>query len=221
MPDFAEVSIPILKKIVQREADFAGSEQGNANSESYAKKIITMLRNMVSSNVHPLAFFATIGDYETYQTSLGGFPWAEPGRRNIYRAGYCGSDICTGVFQVLVYGDWNSWAQDLGGKGLGIWKMKGGPDWTSTLWWWTNGRDNNCTYLAAGPNPCTVAGVKWSLSQHVRNGRKAYGQQRQCGVEWDAMYRAYIEATKTTSDPLVKRVAEVEDFSAEIGLSFK
>ncbi|MFZ9519971.1 MAG: hypothetical protein ACO3A4_05785 [Silvanigrellaceae bacterium] len=224
MPDFARVSIPILKRIVEREKQYSGAGlQGTASAESYSKKVTTMLRNMVSSNVHPLAFFATIADYETYQTSLGGFPWAEIGRRkwrgsDVYRAGYCGSAVCTGVFQVLVYGDWYSWAQDANGKGVGIWGMKGGPDWTSTLWWWTNGSDNNCTYLAGGANPCTVPGVKWSVAQHVRNGRRAYGQQKQCGVEWDAMYWSYMGAMKNSSDSLVKSVTSVADFEVAIGL---
>lgn len=224
MPDFVRVSLPILKRIVQRENQFdGGGLQGTAGAESYAKKVTTMLRNMVASNVHPLAFFATIADYETYQTSLGGFPWAEVGKRkwrgsDVYRAGYCGSAVCTGVFQVLVYGDWYSWAQDSNGKGVGIWGMKGGPDWTSTLWWWTNGSDNNCTYLAGGANPCTVPGVKWSVAQHVRNGRRAYGQQKQCGVEWDAMYWSYIGAMQNSSDALVKNITTVSDFRGVVGL---
>ncbi|NBW82468.1 hypothetical protein EBR21_12005 [bacterium] len=227
MPDFARVSLPILKRIVHRDSEFSGAGlQGTAAAESYAKKVTTMLRNMVASNVHPLAFFATIADYETYQTALGGFPWAEAGKRkwrgsDIYKAGYCGNSVCTGVFQVLVYGDWFSWAQDADGKGVGIWSLKGGPDWTSTLWWWTNSSDNNCTYLAGGPNPCTVPGVKWTVAQHVRNGRRAYGQQRQCGVEWDAMYWSYLGAMKNSSDILVKSVTSVGDFAEVVGLGNK
>ena len=152
---------------------------------------------MMDGNVHPLAFFATIADYETYQTRLGGFPWAEVGKRkwgsDIYRAGYCGSATCTGVFQVLVYGDWFSWAQEQKGRGLDFWGMKGGPDWASTLWWWT------------------IAGED--------NGRRAYGQQRQCGVEWDAMYWSYVSALKNSSDPLVQSVSDLSEFSRAVGLS--
>jgi hypothetical protein len=222
MPDFVKVSMPILKKIVSKTNSFNQGGSGTASSIGYARKITTMLRNMVQSNVHPLAFFATIGDYETYQTSLGGFPWAEIGKRkwgsDIYRAGYCGSDTCTGVFQVLVYGDWFSWAQDLKGQGVGIWGLKGGPDWTSTLWWWTNDRDKNCTFLASGANPCTVSGVRWSVSQHVRNGRRAYGQQKQCGVEWDSMYWSYMSALKNSSDAYTRTLADVSAFAKEIGL---
>ena len=225
MPDFARVSLPILKRIVSRNSAYDSGFQGPAASETYAKKVTTMLRNMVASNIHPLAFFGTIGDYETYETRLGGFPWAEIGKRkwgsDVYRAGYCGSAVCTGVFQVLVYGDWYSWAQDHNGKGVGIWGLKGGPDWTSTLWWWTNERDKNCTYLAGGANPCTTPGVRWSVSQHVRNGRRAYGQQKQCGVEWDAMYWSYIGAMKGSADPLVKSITAVQDFAAEVGLILK
>lgn len=222
MPDFAKVSMPILKRIVSRSSAFKAGVQGTAQAETFAAKITTMLRNMVDSNIHPLAFFATIADYETYETRLGGFPWAEIGKRkwgsDLYRAGYCGSAVCTGVFQVLVYGDWYSWAQDSNGKGIGIWGLKGGPDWTSTLWWWTNGNDNNCSYLSSGANPCTTAGVKWIVTQHVRNGRRAYGQQKQCGVEWDAMYWSYIGAMKNSADQLVKSITDVKDFAAEIGL---
>lgn len=225
MPDFARVSMPILKRIVARENSFNEGVAGTAAAETYARKVTTMLRNMTASNVHPLAFFATIADYETYQSSLGGFPWAEIGKRkwgsDIYRAGYCGSAVCTGVFQVLVYGDWYSWAQDANGKGVGIWGMKGGPDWTSTLWWWTNSQDNNCTWLAGGSNPCTTPGVKWTVSQHVRNGRRAYGQQKQCGVEWDAMYWSYMGAMKNSSDPLVQSITDINKFEEALGLSAK
>lgn len=225
MPDFAKVSMPILKRIVARASAYKTGAQGTAQAKTYATKVTTMLKNMVESNVHPLAFFATIADYETYETRLGGFPWAEIGKRkwgsDVYRAGYCGSAVCTGVFQVLVYGDWFSWAQDQNGSGIGIWGMKGGPDWTSTLWWWTNGTDNNCTYLAGGANPCTTPGAKWTVAQHVRNGRRAYGQQRQCGVEWDAMYWSYIGAMKNSSDALVKSVTDVREFAAEVGLTNK
>lgn len=226
MPDFVRVSMPILKRIVERAQDFNRGEQGTAAAKTFAQRVNTMLRNMVASDIHPLAFFATIADYETYETRLGGFPWAEVGRRkwkgsDLYRAGYCGSATCTGVFQVLVYGDWFGWAQEQNGSGVGIWGMKGGPDWTSTLWWWTNGTDNNCTWLASGANPCTTPGVRWSVSQHVRNGRRAYGQQKQCGVEWDAMYWSYIGAMKNTSDPLVKSVTNVQDFAEKVGLAIK
>ncbi|MEY4066206.1 MAG: hypothetical protein RIR26_2414 [Pseudomonadota bacterium] len=225
MPDFGRVSMPVLSKIVSRASAFNSGFQGDNESELYAKKVTTMLNNMVNSNIHPLAFFATIADYETYETRLGGFPWAEVGKAkwgsDLYRAGYCGSPVCTGVFQVLVYGDWHSWAQELNGKGVGIWGMKGGPDWTSTLWWWTNSRDNNCTYLSGGSNPCTTPGVRWTVTQHVRNGRRAYGQQKQCGLEWDAMYWSYMNAMKNSSDALVKRVTAIDDFATEVGLKSK
>lgn len=222
MPDFVKVSLPILKTIVGKANAFNQGARGTAAAIGYSRKVTTMLRNMIQSQIHPLAFFATIGDYETYQTSLGGFPWAEVGKRkwgsDIYRAGYCGSDTCTGVFQVLVYGDWFSWAQDLKGQGVGIWGMKGGPDWTSTLWWWTNDRDKNCTYLASGANPCTTSGVKWTVAQHVRNGRRAYGQQKQCGVEWDAMYWSYMSAMKNSPDPQTRELVDIAKFATAIGL---
>ncbi len=223
MPDFVKVSLPILKQIVERHEAFEAGAQGNSNSILAARKIVTMLRNMMDGNVHPLAFFATIADYETYQTRLGGFPWAEVGKRkwgsDIYRAGYCGSATCTGVFQVLVYGDWFSWAQEQKGRGLDFWGMKGGPDWASTLWWWTIAGEDNCTWLASGANPCTTPGRAWSVGQHVRNGRRAYGQQRQCGVEWDAMYWSYVSALKNSSDPLVQSVSDLSEFSRAVGLS--
>lgn len=222
MPDFVKVSLPILKELISRHEAFESGTQGNSSAILAGRKIVTMLRNMVAGNVHPLAFFATIADYETYQTHLGGFPWAEVGKRkwgsDIYRAGYCGSASCTGVFQVLVYGDWYSWAQDQKGQGLGFWGMKGGPDWASTLWWWTLAREENCTYLASGSNPCTTAGKAWTVAQHVRNGRRAYGQQRQCGVEWDVMYWSYLGALKNSSDPLVQSVSEISEFAKTIGL---
>ncbi|NBO37451.1 hypothetical protein EBU99_02585 [bacterium] len=226
MPDFARVSMPILKKIVQRTSQFETAGNGSAQTTIAGRRIVTMLRNMVAGGVHPLAFFATIADYETYQTALGGFPWAEIGKRkwsgsDLFRAGYCGSSVCVGVFQVLVFGDWFSWAQDNNGKGLGVWGMKGGPDWASTLWWWTVSSENNCNYLAGGSNPCTTPGIKWSVATHVRNGRRAYGQQRQCGVEWDAMYWSYLGAMKKSSDPLVRSITEIQDFSEEVGLVLK
>ncbi|MEN9826857.1 MAG: hypothetical protein RI953_2602, partial [Pseudomonadota bacterium] len=55
----------------------------------------------------------------------------------------------------------------------------------------------------------------------VRNGRRAYGQQKQCGVEWDAMYWSYIGAMKSTSDALVKSVTTVPDFAEAVGLGNK
>lgn len=229
MPDFVRVSMPILKRIAERAQDFKNGAQGSAAAETFAQRVTVMLRNMIDSNIHPLAFFATIADYETYQTSLGGFPWAEVGKRkwsgsDLYRKGYCGSATCTGVFQVLVYGDWYSWAQDANGKGIGIWGLKGGPDWTSTLWWWTNDRDNNCKWLTGNcrapgsANPCTTPGFTWTVKQHVGKGRCAYGQLKQCGVEWDAMYWSYMTAMKNSSDPLVQSVTEVSAFAEAIGL---
>lgn len=222
LPDFVRVSLPIFKEIVERQKEFEQNNSGNSSAMIAGRRITIMLRNMIAGNVHPLAFFATIADYETYETRLGGFPWAEVGKRkwgsDVYRAGYCGSATCTGVFQVLVGGDWYSWSQDQKGRGLGIWNMKGGPDWASTLWWWTMSPDNNCTYLASGANACTTPGVAWSVAQHVRNGRRAYGQQRQCNVEWDSMYWSYMNAFKNTSDPLVESVADVQKFAQAIGL---
>lgn len=223
MPDFTRVSLPILKRIVSRhDALERGVERGSSAGQDAGRKVVTMLRNMVAGNVHPLAFFATIGDYETYQAALGGFPWAEVGKRkwlggksDVYRAGYCGSATCTGVFQVLVHGDWFSWAQ---ADGLNIWALKGGPDWASTLWWWALAPEKNCTYLSSGPNPCTESGIPWTTSKHVRNGRKAYGQLRQCGVEWDAMYADYLRAMSDSSDRSVRSVADVRAFARAVGL---
>lgn len=224
LPEFVNIALPVFKSIVQKyNADKVSTAPGGKNQN--VGRVVTMLQNMKEGNIHPLLFFVTIADYETYMyrgAGKYGFPWTPSGKSPKGIPGTnCGQGIlCKTVFQIRTNdGDWNSWCQS---GGADIWKLEGGPDFCAGLWWWVDGgypssNGSNCSKLDKR-DPCRTRGIPWTIG-FVSSARKAYGQQKQCSTEWDAMYNSYFKASTQTSNQEVKRLASIAAFFKEIGLS--
>jgi hypothetical protein len=188
--------------------------EGNlsATSALVAARTRVMLENMTAgattgeSFIHPVAFFATVKDFESavslswagnYRDGNGSSRW-----HPAFTTRNCYSGECYGLFQVDVkletYGQ-HPWSfrricatRNEGQGGLGLSEVRGGPDFCAAQYWWTVAAGGQkCAALSpSGANPCVTPGVRWTRSM-VNRGRAAYVQAIQPGWSSDAWSRMY------------------------------
>lgn len=184
-PSVKEVMIPIMQQVLQVSKNRSA---GTKIAQRVADGTVRWLENITRSPkdpIHPAAFFAVIKDFES---AADVDSW---GKGNFaFTSGNCTSGTCSGYFQVdvKIEREWN--AQNVcGANGLGIWDMKGGPDFCAALFWWLEGAGGaKCNKLTSSGNACKDPGVTWTVETFAR-GYKAYVQQPQWGDRsWGKMY---------------------------------
>jgi len=206
--DMWRTSVPIFKRFRVAES------QGNLSVTAalVAARTRVMINNMTAgaatgeSFVHPVAFYATVKDFESaanlgwsgnYRDGGGKVRW-----HPAFLTGNCTSGECYGLFQVDVrlenYGQ-HPWSfrrvcapLSEGEGGLGLSEFRGGPDFCVAQYWWTMAAGGRkCAALSPSrPNPCVTPGVRWTKSM-VNLGRAAYVQAVQPGWNSDAWSRMY------------------------------
>ena len=189
--------------------------------KTLARHSVTMISNMVRGRMHPVAFYATIKDFET-STNLQWGGGSEG--RSVFTTRNCSSGACFGLFQVDVNLErvWQNGAfcrVPRSAGGLDLWKLKGGPDFCAGQFWWTlANRGIKCARLnPKGANPCTTARLVWKLD-FIEEGPRAYGQEKQWGPgQWKTMYIFYKNIlTALEQKSLPKGVTKENAFDASI-----
>ena len=169
------------------------TQAGSDKAKEAATKICQMHKNMMRSPtnpIHPVAFYAVVKDAES---SADIENWGN-GKFN-FTTGNCTSGVCSGYFQV----DVSKVKRVQGGKEvmvpmlpvfrdgkiceeMGVWNIKGGPDFCAALVWWifSVGPENTlqCARMngvKTSYNPCLDKDYTWNLTT-FHKGYKAYGQ---------------------------------------------